>query len=188
MVINAKALARVGRTGRKTAIGMVVEKAVGARTVKAPAVKDRTVRTESIPRGVRRFLNSPKGVDIARVYAERSRVMRSTPELTAVRLAGGEKGWITSGGRFMGYEDLRNALHSVDSTSAGAIEGVKLLDMFDALSPARQAEFAQTMQDFDWDEFWKEMYPGGSDPGIDTQMDLYYDMIERLGDLHGWGA
>lgn len=135
-----------------------------------------------------RFLQSnPKmGQYISYVYSGKSRVIRGTESLLAVKLNSGAKGWITTEGRFISEEQLRNTLHSVDCTSPAAVVGVNLRDIYESLSPQKKAEFAEKVQDFDWDAMFEEMYPEDGEASADQQMDAYLELLETLGDVAGW--
>lgn len=129
------------------------------------------------------------GRRVQSLYSQKSRVMRSTPEMRAVKLSDGSKGWISAEGRFIGLDDTRNILHSIDSTSSAAIFGVSLLDIFDSLTPLQQARFATRIRNYNWDQFWEDYYPPDGQNGeydVDLQMDLYSGILEALGDLAGW--
>lgn len=125
--------------------------------------------------------------DIAHIYAAKSRVMRSTENLLAVKTRDGEKGWITREGEWIGLEDFRMILHSLDSLSVAALYGVDLLAAFDSLSKQKQAEFVDRMRLVSWDEFFKSLYPTKDDPApVESQASAYLDLLELLGDLAGW--
>lgn len=128
--------------------------------------------------------------NIVHVYSLKSRVMSSRPGFQAVKLKtsdGVVRGWVTEAGGFVGEEDLRNMLYSVDSTSSAKVSGVSLLDLYDSLDNAQKAEFAERTKDIDWDDFWKEMYPQKGVFVPDVQMDAYMGLIELFGDLKHWG-
>lgn len=131
--------------------------------------------------------NVGKGRYITHIYAQRSRVMRGTENLLAVRLNTGEKGWVTDKGRFMSEQELRNVLHSVDCTSPASVMDISLLDIYDSLTAQQKAEFADRVRDFDWDQMFEEMYPKDGEAGPDAQMDAYMELLETLGDIKGWG-
>lgn len=123
------------------------------------------------------------GRRVSWIYSQNSRVMQGTDVMLAVKLNTGERGWLTDTGDFLGEKDLRDVLHSVDSTTAAAVQGISLADMFDAMNPAQRAQFAERVRDFDWDAFWAEFYPAEGNPDLDSQMDLYMELLELIGDL-----
>ena len=129
----------------------------------------------------------PDGRWVTHIYAQRSRVMRGTENMLAVKLNTGEKGWVTDKGRFMSEADLRNVLHSVDCTSPASVMDISLLDIYDSLTAQQKAEFADRVRDFDWDQMFEEMYPKDGVAEADTQMDAYMELLETLGDIKGWG-
>lgn len=130
--------------------------------------------------------NPGSGRYITHIYAQRSRVMRGTENLLAVRLNTGEKGWVTDKGRFMSEQELRNVLHSVDCTSPASVADISLLDLYDSLTAQQKAEFADKVRDFDWDAMFEEMYPKDGEAEPDAQMDAYFELLETIGDIKGW--
>lgn len=130
--------------------------------------------------------NPGSGRYITHIYAQKSRVMRGTENLLAVRLNTGEKGWVTDKGRFMSEQELRNVLHSVDCTSPASVADISLLDLYDSLTAQQKAEFADKVRDFDWDAMFEEMYPKDGEAEPDAQMDAYFELLETIGDIKGW--
>ena len=149
----------------------------------ATSVKDPIARRLNLYHGA----NPGAGRYVTHIYAQRSRVMRGTENLLAVRLNTGEKGWIASDGRFLSEQELRNVLHSVDCTSPASVMDISLLDIYDSLTAQQKAEFADRVRDFDWDQMFEEMYPKDGEAGPDAQMDAYMELLETLGDAKGWG-
>lgn len=149
--------------------------------------RGRTSAKDPVAVALNRYAKSNIGAStVSMVYAPKSKVLRSTGNLLAVKLKGGAKGWITEKGVFMSEQRLRDVLKSVDATSPAAVAGVNLLDIYDSLSPQQKAEFADRVRDFDWDEMFKEMYPKDGVAEADTQMDAYLGLLTTLGDLKGW--
>lgn len=148
----------------------------------ATSQKDPVARRLNLYHGA----NPGSGRYITHIYAQKSRVMRGTENLLAVKLNTGEKGWITAKGRFMSEQELRNVLHSVDCTSPASVADISLLDLYDSLTAQQKAEFAEKVQDFDWDAMFEEMYPKDGEAGPDAQMDAYFELLETIGDIKGW--
>ena len=57
----------------------------------------------------------------------------------------------------------------------------------DGVTLTTEAEFADRVRDFDWDQMFEEMYPKDGVAEADTQMDAYMELLETLGDIKGWG-
>ena len=125
-------------------------------------------------------------VPVTYLYSEKSRVVRGTANLVAVRLKDGSKGWLTREGKFIGQDTMRELLYDVDLTLPAATSDISLLDAWDAMSAQQKADFVDAMQDFDWDAFWEEI--GSDDPARDLSAatNAYYDLIETIGDILGW--
>lgn len=122
------------------------------------------------------------------VYSKTSRVIRGTGNMLAVKLKSGRKGWITPDGRFIDRDEFRELLHNVDQSLPAQITDVSLLDAFDSMTPAEQAEFADKLKDFDWNQFWEEI--GSDDPEGDlgTATDAYFRLIDIVAEVLGWDS
>ena len=103
--------------------------------------------------------NPEQSVHVKYVYGERSRVMRSTENILAVKTDEGLKGWLTDDGKFIGLDTFRATLANVDNTIVGDASGLSLLDAFDSMSPAFK---------------------------IDSATDRYFELVDLVGDLLGW--
>lgn len=156
--------------------GYVIRKKTGRTSQKDPFVK-----------AVNQYLNQKGAQDVSRIYSSKSRIAHGAEGMWGVKLADGTKGWITERGTFVSQDDVRNVLHSVDSTNVGAREGISLEGAWDAMSPAEKARFAKEVDAFDWETFWKEMYPAeGKASDDDTQTDLYYELLAKLKIAKKW--
>jgi len=126
------------------------------------------------------------GTYVTYIYSSKSRVVRGTENLLAVRMSDGRKGWMTRDGRFISQDTMRELLYDVDQTLPASTSDISLMDAWDAMSPQQKADFADIMQDFDWDQFWEEI--GSDDPARDLSAatSAYYDLIEIMGDVLGW--
>ena len=150
--------------------------------------RGRTSQKDPVAVALNRYAQKNVGASaVAYVYSSKSRVIRGTEHLLAVKLASGAKGWITSEGKFLSEEQLRNVLKSVDATSPASVMDVKLLDIYDSLTAQQKAEFAEKIRNFDWDKMFEEMYPKDGVAEADEQMDAYFELLETLGDIKGWG-
>lgn len=147
----------------------------------------RTSQKDPFIRAANQFLNQKGAMDISRVYSKNSRISHGAEGMWGVKLSDGTKGWITERGTFVGHDDVRNVLHSVDCTNVGAREGISLEGAWNDMSPTEKAKFAKEVDAFDWDTFWKEMYPTkGKASDDDTQTDLYYELLAKLNVVKKW--
>ena len=183
--INARFVRQV--TGKSlTSAGMAYYKARKGYSYQPK--RGRTSEKDPVARMLNSYAKRNVGSSaVKHIYSAKSRVIRGTEHLLAVKLENGAKGWITSEGKFLSEEQLRNVLHSVDSTSPASVMDVKLLDIYDSLTAQQKAEFAEKVRDFDWDAMFEEMYPKDGVAEADEQMDAYFELLETLGDIKGWG-
>ena len=183
--IDTRFVKQVSGTSLKTATFAYYKSKKGGYVLKPK--RGRTSTKDPVAVALNRYAKANVGAStVSMVYASKSKVLRSTENLLAVKLKGGAKGWITEKGKFMSEEQLRNVLKSVDATSPAAVAGVSLQDIYDSLSPQKKAEFADRVRDFDWDQMFAEMYPKDGVAEADTQMDAYLELLTTLGDLKGW--
>lgn len=145
------------------------------------------------PRG--RFSYAYKGtsVIVEHLYAEKSRVIRSAEGAQAVRIEGEPwmnkdelRGWISDEGKYFSEDSIRDLLNSLSSTTASEILGVDLVEVWDSLRPAQQAEMASKLMYIDW-ETWFEEFGSGSQyevqGSIDNQTAMFLDLLEQFGDI-----
>lgn len=133
------------------------------------------------------YRNNPEqAVRVKYIYSEKSRVIRPTDSLLAVKTDTGLKGWLTESGKFISEDRFRELLHNVDQTSPAATTDVSLLDAWDSLTKSEKAELVDAMQDFDWDVFWEEIGSNDPDGDLRTATKAYYDLIETIGDILEW--
>ena len=186
MTSRASFVKRVGGTSLPQAALAYYRNKKGGYTLQPK--RGRTSQKDPVAVALNRYAQKNVGASaVAYVYSSRSKVIRGTGNLLAVRLQGGAKGWITETGNFLSADQLRNVLHSVDCTSPASVMDISLLDIYDSLSPQQKAEFADKVRDFDWDGMFEEMYPKDGVAEADTQMDAYMELLETLGDIKGWG-
>lgn len=110
---------------------------------------------------------------IQHVYARNYTRFVGTSHLLAVKTDKGERGWVTTEGRFIGEDAFRNLLHSIDMTTVGggldltglgdpdrlAASQPSLVELWDSLRPSQKAAVVDALRDYDWDQFWVEYYP-----------------------------
>lgn len=110
---------------------------------------------------------------IQHVYARNYTRFVGTSHLLAVRTDEGERGWVTTEGRFIGEDAFRNLLHSIDMTTVGGgldltglgdperlgVSQPSLVELWDSLRPSQKAAVVDALRDYDWDQFWVEYYP-----------------------------
>lgn len=143
----------------------------------ATSVKDPVARRLNLYHGA----NPGNGRYITHIYSQRSRVLKGTPNMLAVKLNTGEKGWITSDGRFYNADRVRLDLRSLDYTTVGWGSDVSLEQVYDEANSIQKAEIAEIMSDVDWDEFWKEYYPkDDGNPDFDRQWEMYNEIVEKI--------
>ena len=137
------------------------------------------------------------------VYSQSSRVMQGTDNLLAVKI-GEEKGWLTETGRFIGEEEFRAQLHSIDSTSVGQYDDMDaLVKKWDSLSAAQKAKVVDAFRDYNWDDFWAQFYPrftftvnkkeqiikrrrsGSETWEADVQFQMYDEIVRRMAEALG---
>lgn len=146
----------------------------------------KTSAKNPVLRRLNAFEGTQPGVYVKHVYSGKSRVIRGTDSMTAVKLSSGQIGWINERGAFIQRDRLRELFHNIDQTSPASISDVSLLDMWDAMPESAKAKLADYMQDFDWDVFWEEI--GSDDPERDLTKatDAYFELIEDIGKAMGW--
>jgi hypothetical protein len=131
-----------------------------------------------------RIVEQKTGEKVSHWYSQRSKVLGSTAEMRAVKLKNGTKGWLRPDGKFVSEQDIRNMLHSLDSTEMGQFDNISLLDIYDNLTPQQKAEFAEKFEHIDWERFWKEEY--WEIEGLSERMDAYEELILTFGLIAKW--
>lgn len=130
--------------------------------------------------GLDRLLSERLGIEVKHWYAQKSRVMSSTSRMRAVKLKDGTKGWIRDNEKFISEKSVQDVLHSVDSTLAAQINGLSFEEAWKKMSPKERVKFAEMVDDFDWDTFWKDLYPANTSD-LDAQTEMVLDLYYRLG-------
>lgn len=155
---------------------LVIKQKAGRTSMKDPFVK-----------AANAYLNKTGSLDIRRVYAYNSKVAHGTEGMWGVKLEDGSKGWIRENGTFVSQKDIGDVLRSVDMTNVMAREGISLEGMWNAMNAQEKADFAKVVDDFDWQSFWKEMYPAeGRGASDDAQTDLLYSLLAQLKVVKNW--
>lgn len=152
--------------------GYTLQRKRGATSQKDPVARRLNLYQQS---------NVGKGRYITHIYAQRSRVMRGTENLLAVRLNTGEKGWVNAKGEFIKLDNVRYQLRSLDYTTVGYASDISLEQVYDEATLMQKAQIAEILDDVDWDEFWKEYYPkddGRAD--FDRQYEMYEEIVEKI--------
>ena len=100
--------------------------------------------------------------------------MRSIEGMRAVKLADGQKGWITDSGAFRTMHDVQMTFRSLDHTIFGQGLDYSLEETFLQASPKQQAEMAKMLETVDWEKFWNNYYPEDTGRAADI---MYPDEI-----------
>ena len=127
------------------------------------------------------------GVKVSHVYSLRSKVVRSIPGMTAVKVnrvvgqvanpeffAQASRGWIKSSG------EIVMALRSLDYTTVGWGSPVSLEETYEQATLEQKAKMAEVVSDINWNEFWKEYYPKEGRENYDQQADMYDAIVSKL--------
>lgn len=152
--------------------GYTLQRKRGATSVKDPVARRLNLYQQA---------TAGEGRYITHIYAKKSRVMRGTENLLAVKLNTGEKGWVNAKGKFVKADNVRYQLRSLDYTTVGYASDVSLEQVYDEATLTQKAEIAEILDDVDWDEFWKEYYPkddGNAD--FDRQWEMYEEIVEKI--------
>ena len=186
ITVKAPAISKVVGKDLKTATmayyrnkkgGIVYKKKQGKTSVKDPVLRKLNAF---------RMNNPEQTVRVKFIYSAKSRVIRPTESLLAVKTDMGQKGWLTDSGKFISEDRFRELLHNVDQTSPAATTDVSLLDAWDSLNAQQKADLVDEMQDFDWDVFWEEIGSNDPDGDLRTATNAYYDLIRKIGNILGW--
>lgn len=116
------------------------------------------------------------------VYARKSRVIRGTDNLLAVRLKGGVKGWLTKDNRVITQNDMADLMHSLDGTIASSAFGFSFEEIWNRMSAQQRAELVDALKDMDWENFWKQEY-NPEDPTNEqwfAQVSALIDVIDGI--------
>ena len=148
--------------------------------------KKYVVKMPKVKRRMRRSLEAGSiratGLKIVHYYAPKSKVMRSIRGMTAVKLADGQKGWITDKGDFRTMHDVQMTFRSLDHTIFGQGLDYSLEETFLQASPKQQAEMAKMLESVDWEKFWNNYYPEDTGKAADIMYpdEIFADIITKM--------
>ena len=144
---------------------------------------------------------------ISKVYSTKYRTIPSGENTYAVRIAGekmyvsgkiyingeltevdrmlNEKaiGLMSEYGQLTTLKDFRDSLIAIDNTTVGKEWGKNILtNMWDSLTIKQKVNIIDEFRDFDWAEFWAEMYPHGikGEANVDRQYEKYDEIKMRI--------
>ena len=122
------------------------------------------------------------GLQVAHFYSPTSRVMRSVQGMRAVKLADGQKGWITDSGAFRTMHDVQMSFRSLDHTIFGQGLDYSLEETFLQASPKQQAELAKMLETVDWEKFWNNYYPEDTGRAADIMYpdEIFAEIIAKM--------
>lgn len=116
------------------------------------------------------------------IYSSKSKVVRGTENLLAVKMNTGSKGWLTIDGRFISQDSVFNLMEGLDGTVASGRYNFSFTEVWDSMSAQQRAEFTDLVKDIDWDEFWKVKYDQ-NDPlssGWVSAVDALVDALDSV--------
>lgn len=145
---------------------------------------------------VNRYLEGGGRKIIGKIYSSKYTVVPSGADMYAVRIAGEKMyidgrlneaaiGWLSEEGQLTTAKDFRDSLIAIDNTTVGREWGENTLTkLWDSLSTKQKAKVVNVFANFDWADFWAEMYPHGikGDADIDQQY-VRYDEVKMRIDL-----
>ena len=141
---------------------------------------------------VNRYLDRGGRRVISRVYSAGYRTVPSGAHTFAVRIAGERMyidgrlneaaiGWLSESGQLTTARDFRDTLISIDATTVGSENGQNVLtNMWDSLSTPEKARIVDEFADFDWADFWTDMYPVKGVADVDNQYERYDNIVMRI--------
>ena len=143
---------------------------------------------------VNRYLEGGGRKIIGKIYSSKYTVVPSGADMYAVRIAGEKMyvdgrlneaaiGWLSEEGQLTTAKDFRDSLIAIDNTTVGREWGENVLtELWDSLTTKQKAKVVNVFANFDWNEFWAEMYPHGikGDANIDRQYELYDEIKMRI--------
>ncbi len=143
---------------------------------------------------VNRYLEGGGRKVIGKIYSSKYTVVPSGADMYAVRIAGEKMyidgrlneaaiGWLSEEGQLTTAKDFRDSLIAIDNTTVGREWGENVLtELWDSLTTKQKAKIVNVFANFDWNEFWAEMYPHGikGDANIDRQYELYDEIKMRI--------
>ena len=118
-------------------------------------------------------------IPITYLYSSKSRVVRGTESLLAVRRKDGSKGWLTAEGRFINQDSIYQLMQGLDGTVASGLYDFSFADMWERMSAQQRADFVDATKDVDWDAFWELKY-NRDNPLSDKWLDAFDSVAEAL--------
>lgn len=186
MMVSAAFIKQVSGTSLKTASFAFYKSKKGGYTLRPK--RGKTSAKDPVAVRLNKVLAETPAIGrhIGYVYSSKSRVIRGTENLLAVRLNSGVKGWVTPKGGFLSEQDAIYTLRSLDYTTVGFGSDLSLEQVYLDASPQQRARIAEILTDVDWDEFWKEYYPKDDGrPSYDRQADMYDEIVSRISKVVG---
>ena len=116
---------------------------------------------DAVTRSLNQYLAAGGRQQITRVYSEKSRVMRGTQDMAAVKfreITGEEvTGWITADGRLISEDQILSALHGLDKAAGydDMMEGSLTRQYLEA-TPLEQARMADALKELNWDQIFHD--------------------------------
>lgn len=167
-------------------------KATGYSAISKPKPSGLNIPSDYIPSGAFSSYTTPNAKllvgnllfnpNLAYIYSNKSRVMKGTENMLAVKLKDGTKGWLTNEGQFIGQDNEYKMLYSLDRTLVGAGSGVSLSELYLKMTPSQRAKFVDEIKEFDWERFWNEDYKSGDD---DYQIEVFFGILEIIEEITG---
>lgn len=121
---------------------------------------------------------------VAYIYSKKSRVIRGTENLIAVRLRNGQKGWLDANGRFISQDSMYNMMLGLDGTVASGQYGFSFGETWAQMSAQQRADFTDKVKDVDWDVFWHVKYRTDS-PLDEEWLDAFDEVANALLEVVG---
>ena len=152
-------------------------------------------KTKTGPLGaVNRYLEGGGRKLISKIYSSKYTRVPGGESTYAVRIAGEKMmvdgrineaavGWLSEDGQLTTAKDFRDSLIAIDNTTVGKEWGENILtSLWDSLSMKEKAAVVNEFRNFDWSEFWAEMYPHGikGEANVDRQYELYDEIKMRI--------
>lgn len=121
---------------------------------------------------------------VAYIYSEKSRVIRGTRNLIAVKLRNGQKGWLDADGRFISQDSMYSMMLGLDGTVASGRYGFSFGETWAEMSAQQRADFTDRVKDVDWDVFWNVKYR--TDRPLDEEwLDAFDEVANALLEVVG---
>lgn len=158
-------------------------------------IKGKKVAQKGPTGAINRYLEKGGRKVIEKVYAKSYKTIQSGKNIYAVKIAGEKEfkdgrrneasyGWISKKGQLTTAKDMRDTFVAIDATTVGSEVGKNVLtNLWDSLPMAVRTRIVDAFADFDWEEFWSEMYPSGmlgTEEDVDRQGQLYDKIVMMI--------